>query len=72
MSPTAQIIYALLMSYFITLNLSTLGFIEYEKQSGIRAAVGLYLCNQIVQVHGGRLDASDTGAGVRFSMVVAR
>ena len=27
MSPTAQIIYALLMSYFITLNLSTLGFI---------------------------------------------
>lgn len=48
------------------------GFIEYEKQSGIRAAVGLYLCNQIVQVHGGRLDASDTGAGARFSMVVSR
>ena len=41
------------------------GFIEYEKRSGIRAAVGLYLCRQIVEVHGGRLDVSDRGAGVR-------
>jgi K+-sensing histidine kinase KdpD len=48
------------------------GFIEYEKRSGIRAAVGLYLCRQIVQVHGGHLDVSDTGAGVRFLMVVPR
>ena len=48
------------------------GSIEYEKRSGIRAAVGLYLCRQIVQVHGGRLDVSDMGAGVRFLMVVPR
>jgi signal transduction histidine kinase len=48
------------------------GFIEYERRSGIRAAVGLYLCRQIVQVHGGRLDVSDTGAGVRFLMIVPR
>jgi signal transduction histidine kinase len=48
------------------------GFIEYERRSGIRAAVGLYLCRQIVQVHGGRLDVSDMGDGVRFSMLVPR
>jgi signal transduction histidine kinase len=48
------------------------GFIEYEKRSSIRAATGLYLCNQIVQVHGGRLDVSDTGAGVRFLMMLRR
>jgi signal transduction histidine kinase len=48
------------------------GFIEYEKRSGVRAATGLYLCHQIVQVHGGRLDVSDTGTGVRFLMVVRR
>ncbi len=48
------------------------GSVEYENGSGIRAAVGLYLCRQIVQVHRGRLDVSDTGAGVRFSMVVPR
>jgi signal transduction histidine kinase len=48
------------------------GFIEYERRSGIRAAVGLYLCSQIVHVHGGRLDVSDTGSGVRFLMVVPR
>ena len=48
------------------------GQIEYEKRSGIRAAVGLYLCHQIVQVHRGRLDVSDTGTGVRFLTVVPR
>jgi signal transduction histidine kinase len=48
------------------------GFIEYEKRSSIRAAVGLYLCRQIVQLHGGRLDVSDTGARLRFLMVVPR
>jgi signal transduction histidine kinase len=48
------------------------GFIEYEKRSGVRAATGLYLCNKIVQVHGGRLEVSDPGAGVRFLMVVRR
>ena len=48
------------------------GFIEYEKRSGIRADVGLYLCHQIVQLHGGRVDVSDTGPGIRFLMVVRR
>lgn len=48
------------------------GAIEYEKRSGIRAAVGLYLCRQIVQLHSGHLDVNDTGAGVRFLMVVRR
>jgi signal transduction histidine kinase len=48
------------------------GFIEYEKRSGVRAATGLYLCHKIVQVHGGRLDVSDPGQGVRFLMVLRR
>jgi signal transduction histidine kinase len=48
------------------------GFTEYENRTGIRAAVGLYLCRQILQVHGGHLDVSDTGAGVQFLMVVPR
>src|SRR5262249_49990527 len=45
------------------------GSIEYENRSGIRTAVGLYLCRQIVQVHNGRLDVFDRrGAGVEFLM----
>jgi signal transduction histidine kinase len=48
------------------------GFIEYERRSGVRAATGLYLCHRIVQVHGGRLDVSDSGAGVRFLMLLRR
>jgi K+-sensing histidine kinase KdpD len=45
------------------------GSIEYENRSGIRTAVGLYLCRQIVQVHNGRLDVCDRGAaGVQFLM----
>jgi signal transduction histidine kinase len=45
------------------------GSIEYENRSGIRTAVGLYLCRQIVQVHNGRLGVRDTGgAGVQFLM----
>jgi len=48
------------------------GFIEYERQFGMRATVGLYLCRQILQIHGGRLDVSDNGGGVRFLMVAPR
>jgi signal transduction histidine kinase len=48
------------------------GFVEYEKRSGVRAAMGLYLCHKIVQVHDGRLDVSDSGAGVRFLMMLQR
>jgi K+-sensing histidine kinase KdpD len=48
------------------------GSIEYEKRSGVRAAAGLYLCHKIVQVQCGQLDVSDTGAGVRFLMVLRR
>jgi Osmosensitive K+ channel histidine kinase len=48
------------------------GSIEYERRLGIRATVGLYLCRQIVQIHGGRLDVSDNGGGVRFLMVAPR
>jgi signal transduction histidine kinase len=45
------------------------GSIEYENRSGIRTAVGLYLCRQIVQVHNGRLGVRDSGgAGVQFLM----
>src|SRR5215475_9171332 len=45
------------------------GSIQYEDRSGIRAAMGLYLCKQIVQLHNGRLDVSDRGkAGVQFCM----
>jgi K+-sensing histidine kinase KdpD len=43
------------------------GSIEYENRSGIRAAVGLYLCRQIVQLHNGRLEVSD-GACPRSPM----
>jgi signal transduction histidine kinase len=48
------------------------GSMEYENRSGVRTAMGLYLCQKIVQVHGGRLDVSDTAAGVRFSMILER
>jgi signal transduction histidine kinase len=48
------------------------GFIEYERRSGVRAAMGLYLSYKIVQVHAGRLDVSDTAAGVRFLMILGR
>jgi signal transduction histidine kinase len=48
------------------------GFIEYEKRSNVRSAMGLYLCHKIVQVHGGRLDVADTGTGVRFLMIIQR
>jgi signal transduction histidine kinase len=45
------------------------GLVQYEDRSGIRAAMGLYLCRQIVKLHNGRLDVSDRGkAGVQFSM----
>src|SRR5262249_22619113 len=43
------------------------GSIEYENRSGIRTTVGLYLCQQVVQVHNGRLDVFDRGGvGVQF------
>jgi K+-sensing histidine kinase KdpD len=49
------------------------GSIQYEDRSGIRAAMGLYLCKQIVQLHNGRLDVSDIGkAGVEFYMELPR
>jgi signal transduction histidine kinase len=49
------------------------GSIEYENRSGIRAAVGLYLCRQIVQLHNGRLEVSDRGgSGVQFLMELPR
>ena len=45
------------------------GSIEYEDRTGIRAAVGLYLCRRIVQVHNGRLDVfNGRGGGVQFLM----
>jgi signal transduction histidine kinase len=45
------------------------GLVQYEDRSGIRAAMGLYLCKQIIKLHNGRLDVSDRGkAGVQFSM----
>jgi signal transduction histidine kinase len=45
------------------------GLIQYEDRSGIRAAMGLYLCKQIVKLHNGRLDVSDRGkAGVQLCM----
>jgi signal transduction histidine kinase len=45
------------------------GSIEYENRSGIRTAVGLYLCREIVQVHNGRLNVSDRGGvGVQLLM----
>ena len=49
------------------------GAVQYEDRSGIRAAMGLYLCKQIVQLHNGRLDVSDKGkAGVQFCMELPR
>jgi signal transduction histidine kinase len=48
------------------------GSVQYEDRSGIRAAVGLYLCKQIVQLHNGRLDVSDNKAGVQFCMELPR
>jgi signal transduction histidine kinase len=45
------------------------GAIQYENRSGIRVAMGLYLCKQIVQLHNGRLDVSEKGkSGVQFAM----
>ena len=45
------------------------GLVQYENSSGIRAAIGLYLCKQIVKLHNGRLDVSGRGkAGVQFCM----
>jgi signal transduction histidine kinase len=49
------------------------GSVQYEDRSGIRAAMGLYLCKHIAQLHNGRLDASDKGkAGVQFCMELPR
>ena len=49
------------------------GSVQYEDRSGIRTAVGLYLCKQIVQLHNGRLGVSDKGiAGVQFCMGLPR
>ncbi len=49
------------------------GSVQYEDRSGIRTAVGLYLCKQIIQLHNGRLDVSDKGkAVVQFSMELPR
>jgi signal transduction histidine kinase len=49
------------------------GSVQYEDSSGIRAAVGLYLCKQIVQLHNGRLGVSAKGvAGVQFCMELPR
>jgi signal transduction histidine kinase len=49
------------------------GSVQYEDRSGIRAAMGLYLCKQIVQLHSGRLDVSDKGrAGIEFWMELPR
>ncbi len=45
------------------------GSVEYENRTGIRAAVGLYLCRRIVEVHNGRLEVVNRhGEGVQFSM----
>ena len=45
------------------------GSVEYENRSGIRTAVGLYLCRQIVQLHNGHVDVCNRGgAGVQFLM----
>jgi signal transduction histidine kinase len=45
------------------------GSIQYEDRTGIRAAMGLYLCKRIVQLHNGRLDVSEMGkAGIQFSI----
>jgi signal transduction histidine kinase len=45
------------------------GLVQYEDRSGIRVAMGLYLCRQIVKLHNGRLDVSNRGkAGVQFCM----
>lgn len=49
------------------------GSVQYEDRSGIRAAMGLYLCKQIVQLHSGRLDVLDkAGASIEFSMELPR
>jgi signal transduction histidine kinase len=37
--------------------------VQYESGSGIRAAVGLFLCRQIVRVHNGRLRVRDVSHG---------
>ena len=43
--------------------------IQYESGSGIRAAVGLYLCREIVRVHNGRLRVRDlSNDGAEFLM----
>jgi signal transduction histidine kinase len=49
------------------------GSVQYEDRSGIRGAMGLCLCKQIVQLHNGRVDVSDKGkAGVQFCMELPR
>ena len=43
--------------------------VQYESGSGIRAAVGLYLCREIVRVHNGRLRVRDvSNDGPEFLM----
>jgi signal transduction histidine kinase len=47
--------------------------VQYEDRSGMRAAVGLYLCKQIVKLHDGTIDVFDKGkAGVQFYMELPR
>jgi signal transduction histidine kinase len=49
------------------------GLVQYEDRSDLRAATGLYLSKQIIQLHNGRLDVSDKGkAGVQFCMELPR
>jgi len=39
------------------------GFVEYETGSGIRSAVGLYLCREIVRLHNGSLRVEEAPGG---------
>jgi signal transduction histidine kinase len=66
--PSANVSFHDIQSLFVPF-----GSLQYEDRSGIRAAVGLYLCRQIVQLHNGRLDVSEKGiAGVQFCMELPR
>jgi signal transduction histidine kinase len=43
--------------------------VEYETGAGIRSAIGLYLCREIVRVHNGRLVVHEvTGEQPEFLM----
>jgi signal transduction histidine kinase len=44
-------------------------FVEYETGNGVRAAIGLYLCREIAQLHNGQLSVErGTGQGPEFLM----